>query len=304
MLARLSQLLESSRPAERRVAAVVSQKPELVMRGTLLSVAREADVSEPTVLRFCRSLGFHSFNDLKIELARNGSGRPAETQELAQPKRIERDDTVASAADKVFSAAIDALVRVRRTLPREAIERSALAVVKARRVVIFGLGTSAIVAADAQHKLFRLAVAAAAYSDPHLQAMSAATLGPEDVVLAISQTGEPRDLIETTSVAVQGGATVIAVTRSGSPLASLAHVLMPIDIEEPVEIWNPMLSRLAHLAAIDALVVGVALLAPPSSSECLKRMQTALKARRIQRTPAAANRDKTPTSRRNAGRNR
>jgi len=120
--------------------------------------------------------------------------------------------------------------------------------------------------------------------------MSAASIGPDDVVVAISQTGEPRDLFETTSVAVESGATIIALTRSGSPLASLASIFIPMDLEEPIEMWNPIVSRLAHLVMIDALVVGVALLAPPSSEKTLKRIQHALQARRINNASTGARR--------------
>lgn len=287
MLERIPERLDSLPPAERKVASVVLNHPERVMRGTLLSVAREAEVSEPTVLRFCRSLGFHSFNDLKLDLAHALARRDAQAVPSTLPARVQAQDSVAVATDKVFQTTIDALARTAQELPRPAIERAALAIVKARRVVIFGFGASAIVAADAQHKLFRLAVAAVAYSDAHLQAMAAATLGPEDVVLAVSQTGQPRDLVETASVALQGGATLVAVTRPSSPLAKIATILIPVDVEEALEIWTPMVSRLAHLVTIDALVVGVALLAPPSSAECLRRMRAALEARRIKDTPAS-----------------
>lgn len=280
-LDRLSPALHQLAPAERRVAAVMAEHPDRIIRGTLASVAREAGVSEPTVLRFCRTIGVGSFKDLKIELAQSlAAGNGALTGAI-MPRQIHPDDSVQSAMDKVFALAIDALARTQQALSKPTVERAAMAIVKARRVVIFGLGASAIVAAEAQHKLFRLGVAVAAYSDPHLQAMSAATLGPDDVVLAISQTGTARDVIETTGVAQQGGVTVIAVTRTGSPLAAIAHILLPVDIIEPEQIWTPMISRMVHLTTIDALVVGVALLAPPSSQEGLRRMQRALAARRV-----------------------
>jgi RpiR family transcriptional regulator, carbohydrate utilization regulator len=280
-LDRLSPSLSQLAPAERRVAAVMAEHPDRIIRGTLASVAREAGVSEPTVLRFCRTIGVGSFKDLKIELAQSlAAGNGALTGAVI-PRQIHPDDSVQSAMDKVFALAIDALARTQQALSKPTVERAAMAIVKARRVVIFGLGASAIVAAEAQHKLFRLGIAVAAYSDPHLQAMSAATLGPDDVVLAISQTGTARDVIETTGVAQQGGVTVIAVTRTGAPLAAIAHILLPVDIIEPEQIWTPMISRLAHLTTIDALVVGVALLAPPSSQEGLRRMQHALAARRV-----------------------
>lgn len=268
-------------PAERRVAAVMAEHPDRIIRGTLASVAREAGVSEPTVLRFCRTIGVGSFKDLKIELAQSLAAGNGALTGAVMPRQIHPDDSVQSAMDKVFALAIDALARTQQALSKPTVERAAMAIVKARRVVIFGLGASAIVAAEAQHKLFRLGVAVAAYSDPHLQAMSAATLGPDDVVLAISQTGTARDVIETTGVAQQGGVTVIAVTRTGSPLAAIAHILLPVDIIEPEQIWTPMISRMVHLTTIDALVVGVALLAPPSSQEGLRRMQRALAARRV-----------------------
>ena len=280
-LDRLSPTLDQLAPAERRVAAVMAEHPDRIIRGTLASVAREAGVSEPTVLRFCRTIGVGSFKDLKIELAQSlAAGNGALTGAI-MPRQIHPDDSVQSAMDKVFALAIDALARTQQALSKPTVERAAMAIVKARRVVIFGLGASAIVAAEAQHKLFRLGVAVAAYSDPHLQAMSAATLGPDDVVLAISQTGTARDVIETTGVAQQGGVTVIAVTRTGSPLAAIAHILLPVDIIESEQIWTPMISRMVHLTTIDALVVGVALLAPPSSQEGLRRMQRALAARRV-----------------------
>jgi len=289
MLHAIETRLKDMSPAERLVGECVLRDVDSAIHGTLATIAATAGVSEPTVLRFCRSIGYKSFNDFKIQLVRSIASAEGQGA-IAKPVRIARDDTVGSAAEKVFAASIRALTRTAETLPDAEIERAARAIVRARRVVIFGLGTSAIIAADAQHKLFRLGVAASHYSDPHLQAMSAATIGSDDVVLAISQTGEPRDLFETTSVAVESGATVIALTRSGSPLAGLASIFIPMDLDEPIEMWNPIVSRLAHLVMIDALVVGVALLAPPSSEQTLKRMQHALQARRINKAPPRARR--------------
>jgi RpiR family carbohydrate utilization transcriptional regulator len=287
--------LSELRPAERLVAEYVLGNVDAVIHGTLATIASASGVSEPTVLRFCRSAGFKNFGEFKIKLIRSAAVSDNQPP-VEKPVRIGRDDTVASSTDKVFAASISALIDAGKQIPRSEIERAALAILRAHRVIIFGLGTSAIIAADAQHKLFRLGVAAANYSDPHLQAMSAATLGPDDVLLAISQTGEPRDLFETTSVAVESGVTVIALTRSDSPLAGLAQILISIDLNEPIEMWNPIVSRLAHLVTVDALVVAVALLAPPSSARTLERMQNALRDRRIQKPDARARRT-SPSSR-------
>jgi RpiR family carbohydrate utilization transcriptional regulator len=121
-----------------------------------------------------------------------------------------------------------------------------------------------------------------AHGDPHMQAMAASTLGPEDVLIAISNSGATGELIETVRLAQENRATIIAITRPGSPLAEMASIILPIEISEPREIFTPMTVRIAHLTVIDALVVGVTLLSPPTIiEERLSRMDAAIQRRRI-----------------------
>ncbi len=278
MISVIRQMQGALSPAYERVAAVVLARPEVAVRSSITAIAQEASVSEPTVLRFCRQLGCASFPEFKLSVMRELAAPPA-----AQPRQeVSGEDDIPGAADKVFQATIDTLARVRRALPAAALQRACTAIARARWVHVFGFGASATVAADAQHKLFRLGALSIAHGDAHMQAMAAATLGAEDVVLAISNTGRTRELLETVAVAAEGGATIVAITRTGSPLAQQAAVLLPVDVEERAEIYTPMTARIAQLAVIDTVAVGVALLSPPTSVAArLKRIQRAINRRRI-----------------------
>jgi RpiR family carbohydrate utilization transcriptional regulator len=133
-----------------------------------------------------------------------------------------------------------------------------------RRIEFYGVGNSAIVARDAHQKFFRLGVRAAAISDGHVQVMSASMLEPGDCAVIISNSGRSRDLLDVAELARRKGATVIAITASGSPLAHEAqhgphHILLAADHPEDADLYSPMVSRLLHLLMIDILTTGVAL---------------------------------------------
>ena len=125
------------------------------------------------------------------------------------------------------------------------------------RVEFYGFGASGAVATDAQHKFFRLQVATAAYSDPHMQSMSAVTLGDRDVVVAISQSGRTLDLMHSIKLAQQHGAVVVSLAPQNTPVSNAADLPIHINIEEDTDQFTPMTSRIAHLMVIDMLAVAV-----------------------------------------------
>lgn len=274
--------------ANARIANFVLSNPETTSQLSIAELAQRIGVSEPTVIRFCRKMGYTGFRELRQDLI----GSIRQQSVLPEVPAITSTDTVEQAADKVFALTVQALGQVRKSLPMEAIRHAAVAVLKARWVHIFGFGASATVAADAQHKLYRLAAMVVAYGDPHMQAMAASTFGPEDVLIAISNTGATGELIESVRLAQENKATIIAITRQHSLLADMASIVLPIDISEPREIFTPMTVRLAQLTVIDALVVGVSLLSPPTIiEERLSRMDAAIRRRRV-RTISSPPRDK------------
>ncbi|SEE59940.1 transcriptional regulator, RpiR family [Rhizobiales bacterium GAS191] len=270
--------------AHARIAMLILSRPEEALRLSIAELARDAKVSEPTVIRFCRQLGFQGYKTFRQAALRDIAG---EKGDAAAPK-INVSDSVEVAAAKSVDATIRSLERLRRAMPMDAIRNAATAILKARWVHVYGFGASATVAADAQHKLYRLAAMTVAYADAHMQAMAASTLGAEDVVIAISSSGATRELIETVRLARGNGATIVALTRPGSPLAALASVLLPVTEQENREIFTPMTTRIVQLALIDALVVGVTLMSPSTMvSERLARMDAAIRQRRISPIPVS-----------------
>ncbi len=284
MLERIQDQRDRLPPAERKVADTVLSQPDVWMGGPARNLAAQAGVSEPTVIRFCRSIGCPSYGEFKVRLAQSLVTRAPGQDRVDTTLRVE--DTIADATDKVFGSTIDMLTEVHERLDVHAVERTAIALLKAQRIDIYGLGASGLVAADAQHKFFRLTNHATAYSDSHMQLTAAATLGQEDAVVAISQSGQTRELLQTVDVALATGATVIAITRPGSALADRATILLAVDVHESTDFFTPMVSRVAHLVAIDAVFVGLALMSPPANAKRLQRMQAALASRRVNKNDA------------------
>ncbi|PWC32801.1 MurR/RpiR family transcriptional regulator [Azospirillum sp. TSO35-2] len=280
MLATIASSLDRLRRAEAAVARTVLADPDAAVRDSLAQLAAKAGVSEPSVLRFCRSAGFGGFQEFKIGLAQHLAASAAWEQAADRPTPLVRDlspgDSVAGAAEKVLNRAIDALVRLRSRLDAPALERAAATLAQARRVQIVGVGASGAVALDAHHKLFRLLPQVTASTDAHLQAMAAATLGRGDVLLAISKTGTSAEILDTTAIARDGGATVIAITASATPLAERADIRLTVDVDEDTAVHTPMASRLAQLALVDALTVAVGLQAPPGLDRRLSRIKAVL----------------------------
>lgn len=259
------------RPAERRVAEVVLRQPDAVIYMTLADVAREARVSEPTVVRFSRSVGCDGFQEFKIRLAQSLASGYAYADLDITP-----DEGVEGYAAKVFKATVDTLAAVHQQLNLRALEAAVAAVAGAGRLEFFGLGASGAVAADAYHKFFRLVTSCAFYTDAHMQLMSASALVPGDVVVAISHTGRTRELLESVPIARAAGATVVAISDPHSPLAAISSIVLNVRVREDTDTHTPMISRIAHLLVIDTLAVGVARSGGPATTERLHRMKESL----------------------------
>ncbi|MFT3929041.1 MAG: SIS domain-containing protein [Spongiibacteraceae bacterium] len=262
---------ENLRKSERKVADYVTQNPHDVIHMRIVDLAQAAAVSEPTVVRFCRAIDCNSFQAFKLELAQYLANNPPLEQFSLDEKDSVRDYTF-----KVFDALLNTLQRVREHIDIEAIEKAVSELSRARRVEFYGFGASSAVAVDAQHKFFRLQISSAAYSDPHIQAMSALSLGKEDVVVAISQSGRTSALLEAMALAHQGGACIIGLAPSGTPVAQQCDIPIHIDVEEDAENYTPLPSRLAHMAVIDILAVGVAHTKGPEIGEHLRKLNREL----------------------------
>ena len=262
--------------AERRVADLLLERPHELLKLPLAAVASQALVSEPTVIRCCRSLGCHGFADFKLRMAQTlASGQ------LFLHADVGPGDSVAEMAAKVFGKAARTLLQVRSQLDPLCLEQAIALLCAARRVECYGLGSSGIVAADAQHKLFRLGLPSVAYSDAHVHGMAATMLRPGDVVMAFSASGRTVDLISSVDLARESGADVIGITALGAPLAARCTVALELLIDEDTDIYTPMTTRLAQLTVVDVLAVGVALRQGPELLTRLQRAKESLRNKRV-----------------------
>lgn len=264
------------RKSEKKVADYVLTNLSDVINMRIVDLAAQADVSEPTVVRFCRAVGCDGFQDFKLALAQQlasspGFGRVAVTDE----------DSVAEFSRKVFDSTIDTLLKVRDSISTVNIRRAITALTDANRVEFYGHGASAAVAADAQHRFFRLQLATAAYSDTHIQKMSALSLSKGDVVVAISQSGRTQSLLDTIELVKDMDAIVIGMAPSNTPIAEAATIPICIDVDEEFEIYTPLSSRIAHLAVIDVLAVGVAQRKGPRLQGHLYRLRAGMQSLRV-----------------------
>ena len=279
MLDRIKASLPSLAPAEQRVGKLVLADPRAFANLPITELADRAHVSKPTVVRFCRSVGYDGLSDFKLKLA----GSVSEGVPFVH-RSVDVDDKTGDVLVKVIDNTVAAFLKYRNDASSFAIQKAtdALAAAEANgnRIEFFGVGNSGIVAQDAQHKFFRLGVNTVAYSDGHMQVMSASMMGPGDCVVVISNSGRTRDLMDACDIARKNGATTIVITASGSPLASAGHIHLAANHPEGYDRYSPMVSRLLHLMIIDILATCLALRVGGKLQPLLKEMKNNLRNKR------------------------
>lgn len=239
--------------AEQRVARLLLEQPRSFVNDPVADIAHHADVSQPTVIRFCRTMGFTGLSDFRLKLASGLTGTVP-----VRHSQVKADDAAPDLSAKVLDNTVSAILRLRDGLDPAAVEQAIGLLQKAARIEFYGAGNSSVVALDGQYKFFRFRIPAVAYADPRLEAMAAELLGPGDVVVAISSSGRLPELLHAVDLALAAGAAVISITASHSPLAKKATVNLAVDHSEDITTHLSMISRILHLLMLDVLAVGVA----------------------------------------------
>lgn len=262
--------LNELRPSEQKVAEVVLNEPEKAMRLSISALAAKADVSEPTVLRFCRQLGLGGFTDLKLALATDvATGMPFVDADVTMA------DTPQIVGDKMLGAAMKQLTLVKDQLDYEQVVQAAQAIEQARRIDICGIAQSNFVAAELQHRLARMGYCAIAMSDAHMQLQAAASMRPGDVALIMSFAGQSRETVDVAKLAKRMGGRVIVISRSTSALAREANILINVDSDEQTFLYTSSATRIAHLMVIDILTTILAIDEGEPMIERLRRSRLA-----------------------------
>jgi DNA-binding MurR/RpiR family transcriptional regulator len=254
--------------SERILAALMRNHADFIMNAGITDVADRAGVSPPTVTRFCRRLGCESFSAFKVQVAQVAfAGRRYLTTNTAS---VAPSDV----ADSLLGQFQDAAAKTRKSLDIEATMKAAETISDAGLVAAFGAGgTSSMIADEIQNRLFRLGLPTVSITDHAMQLMQAATLRSNDVVVASSVSGRNTQMVRALEAAKTYGATVIALTRPGRPVAEMADITIAIDLEEGDNILRPSTSRYAYLFVIDLLATFVAMKRGDEARETLRRVK-------------------------------
>lgn len=268
---------ESLRPAERKVADMVLADIDFAMRASITELALRAEVSEPSVTRFCRAVGAHGLRDFKMRLAQSAAGNvpfALATETAGDEGGGASWGGVGALLDKVTESVVQGVTHARASLDPAVFEAAVAALGSARRVFFFGVGAgSGLVVQDAALRLLRLDIAASAFTDAHLQRLYAGLLEPGDVAFAISQSGRSVEVNESIQIAKERGATTIALTSAGSRLAWVVDIPLLLRVPAAADPHAPAVVRIAHLAVLDALALGVSLGLGPQALEKMRDAQ-------------------------------
>lgn len=254
-LVSLKAMLDELKPSERKAAQFILDHPEEVVKLSVQKLAELSEVSDATVIRLARSLNMSGYQELKLRIA--GDLTIGNNQEKYQ--EIGMDGSISSIIHSVSSNNMQSIQDTVSVLSPESVAEAAEALLKARKIDIYGVGASAVIGYDLRQKLHRINLWCEAYSDFHAQLTSAVNLSEQDVVFGISYSGQTEDIIQSIMEAKEQGAKVITLTKFGSnPVSELADIrLFTSSVEKSIR-TGAMASRIAQLNVIDIVFIAMA----------------------------------------------
>ena len=272
LIAKLYKLNGSFHRREQQVADVVLAQIEQVAHLTLRQIAEQAQVSDATVNRFCRSLGCKGFKDFKINWIQNVA---VSLPYMADVR--ESGTTAGGLVNQVFSTLVETLNIAQRQLDAADIDSAIDLISHCKRLVLIGVGGgSSNVVQEGANRFFRLGLPSEASSDGYYQRMLASTLGSGDLMFAISASGKVQELIDSVNIAKQYGASTLSLTARGSALSRATDLALEVELPEDQDIFKPSATRLIYMAIVDVLATGVAHRHQEITKLNLRRIRTSL----------------------------
>jgi len=260
---------------EQKVATYVKNHLDTISGMTIGDLANHCDVSKPTVIRFCRSLGCAGFRDFKLRLVQNLAVSAQYMSASAVPELPDTDSTI----DQVIGAIYASVETLRKQMKTDALDAAKNVIQETRQILFAGIGGgSSMITQEAANRFFRLGIPSFHVSDSYLLQMRAATLGPGDTLFLVSASGEADAIVGAAEIANGYGATTICLTKPGTRLADAAKVPILIEVPEDRAIFKPTASRYVHLVVIDALATAVAQESAETTKENLRRIRASLTA--------------------------
>lgn len=257
VFAKIHNLYNNLTKTEQKIASFVLASPDRVISMTAKELASEVETVPSAVIRFSRSIGYDGFSAFKIDIARSIGEQKQE--DLGKMPAFKYGDSAENVCQKVFASSIQTLKDTLGMLDFEKTEKLCNAIKKAKRLFFMGVGTSSIIATDAQYRFSQLGISATACTDLVFMSVSAINLTVDDVVVFISHSGRTKAVVDAMRFAKKSGAKTIAITSfATSPLACESDYSLVAYADEenyPVEAVS---ARVAHICIIDALAMTIA----------------------------------------------
>jgi DNA-binding MurR/RpiR family transcriptional regulator len=260
-----------------RIADYVLAQPDRIVSMSVTELSEATGVSEGSIINFCRGIGLSGFQQMKLSLA----------QEIVQPVQyihedLARSDDMDTICRKVFHSGIQALRDTLSVLDLGALAGAVDAIRAARRVEVYGIGSSAPIAEDTHYRMMRIGLDARVVVDSHIQAISASRCDPGVAVLTISHSGATHETVAATRLAHEAGAKTIVITNfARSPIQAHADVVLFTMARETNFRTEAMTSRIAQLCVVDALIAALALADYERSTETLRQTFDVLSIKRF-----------------------
>lgn len=279
---RIRSLLPSLAPAEQRVAQRIIDDPENAAASSITQLAKDCATSEATVIRFCRTIDFTGYRELRLALATEvGQARGARRTSEEITSDIDPDDTLVTVVQKIAYTDARAVEETGAALDVEVLRTVIDAMASARRIDVYGVGASAFVGADLQQKLHRIGLTSFAWSDAHVMLTSAALLDERDVAVGISHSGDTIDTVQALAEAGRRGAVTVAVTNFPRSSIGFADHVLTTAARETTFRSGATASRLAQLTVVDCLFVGLAQMRYAESRTALESTFEAVRGLRV-----------------------
>jgi DNA-binding MurR/RpiR family transcriptional regulator len=261
----------------KRIADFILEDPSRVVKMSVTELSEATDSSEGSIINFAKALGLSGFQQLKLSLA----------QETIQPVQyihedLSKDDKIDVACQKIFHSGIQALRDTLSVLDPRSMTRAVDVFRSAKRIEIYGIGSSAPIAEDAHYRMLRIGLEAKVITDSHVQAISASRTDRDVAVLTISHSGATHETVTATRLAKEAGARTVVITNyARSPIQSYAEVVLFTMARETLFRTEAMTSRIAQLCVLDALIAALALADYDRATAVLKQTFDTLSIKRF-----------------------
>ncbi|ATP41898.1 transcriptional regulator [Solibacillus sp. R5-41] len=256
------------KPTEKIVADFIVNNTEKIIHMPIAQLSLETKTSEATIIRMCRALHFKGFRDLKLSIAAS----LGQTKESTAYSELEKNSTIAQMIQTISVHNIQSIQQTLIANDKRELNKVIHQLDHARKIIVIGVGASAVVALDLEHKFKRIDKWCEAIIDSHGQLIAATHVNNKDIIFAISYSGETKEIINAVSEAKKNGATIITMTQNQrNALQTYADSSLFIVSNEAMIRSAATASRIAQLTLIDILFTGVATLKFDRSIEVLDR---------------------------------